>query len=151
MGRCICANQGIEGVKKMDFSKIRKWIDHNKFFVVGAIASVVFFFVAASCTPTTQSPVDPAVMVNAPELESEFLTWQKQQEITLARFDLARVDIEAQEKAWNEIQQAIVTIASGGIADLPGFLQLLFGLGGVGAITDNIRKRGLIAGLKRNK
>ncbi len=135
----------------MDFSKIWKWIDHNKFFVICVIASVVFFFVAASCTPTTQSPVDPAVMVNAPELELEFLTWQKQQEIILARFDLARVDLEAQEKAWNEIQQAIVTIASGGIADLLGFLQLLFGLAGAGAITDNIRKRGLIAGLKRNK
>ena len=130
----------------MDFSKIWKWIDHNKFFVICVIASVVFFFVAASCTPTTQSPVDPAVMVNAPELELEFLTWQKQQEIILAR-----VDLEAQEKAWNEIQQAIVTIASGGIADLLGFLQLLFGLAGAGAITDNIRKRGLIAGLKRNK
>ena len=142
----------------MDFSKIWKWIDHNKFFVICVIASVVFFFVAASCTPTTQSPVDPAVMVNAPELELECLTWQIQQEIILARFDHARqikvtrdAYLEAQEKAWNEIQQAIVTIASGGIADLLGFLQLLFGLAGAGAITDNIRKRGLIAGLKRNK
>jgi len=133
------------------FEKIRKWIDHNRFFVICVIASVIFFFAATSCTPTTRSPVDPAIMVNAPELEIEFLAWQKQQEIVLARFDLARVDIEAQEQAWNEIQQAIVTIASGGVADLPGFLQLLFGLAGAGAITDNIRKRGLIAGLKRNK
>ncbi|RKY11462.1 MAG: hypothetical protein DRP65_04165 [Planctomycetota bacterium] len=131
--------------------EIRKWMDHNRFFVIGILGSTLIFIIAVGCTPTTQSPVDPAVMVTAPELELEYLTWHKQQEIILARFDLARADLEAQKKAWNEVQQAIVTLASGGIADLPGFMQLIFGLGGAGAIADNIRKRGLIAGLKRNK
>ncbi len=135
----------------MDFSKIWKWIDHNRWTVIAPIVATLLFVVAASCTVTTRSPVDPAVMVTAPELEIEFLSWQKNQEIILARFDLARADLEAQEKAWSEVQAAIVTVASGGVADLPGFLQLLLGLTSAGAITDNIRKRGLIAGLKRNK
>jgi len=126
-------------------------MDHNRWTVIAPIVATLLFVVAVSCTPTTRSPVDPTTLVNAPELEIEFLTWQKQQEIVLARFELARADIEAQEKAWSEVQAALSTVASGGIADLPGFLQLLFGLTGIGAITDNIRKRGLIAGLKRNK
>ena len=39
-------------------------------------------------------------------------------------------------------------LASGGVADMPGLLKLLLTGGGLGAIADNIRKRGLISGLK---
>lgn len=133
-----------------DFGKIWKWMDHNRFFVIGMIAASAIWIGAQGCTPTAASPLDQAKLVNAPQLELEFKAWRAEQEIILARFDLARDDIQRQKEGWAEIQQALVTLASGGVADLPGFIQLALGLGGVGAITDNIRKRGLIAGLKRN-
>ena len=45
----------------------------------------------------------------------------------------------------------ILDLASGGIPDMSSLVKLMIGGGGLGALADNIRKRGLIAGLKRNK
>ena len=69
----------------------------------------------------------------------------------MIRFDAARADIELQKEQWNKMQAAIIELASGSIATWPGALQLILGTGLIGAIGDNVRKRGLIAGLKRNK
>ena len=68
----------------------------------------------------------------------------------MIRFEAAGEDLKRQEEAQSEFVQLVTTLATGGVADLPGLIQLLAGGGLLGAIGDNIRKRGLIAGLKRN-
>ena len=67
-----------------------------------------------------------------------------------ARFEAAGEDITEQKANRNKLKEFILTLASGNVADLPGAITLLLTGGGLGAITDNIRKRGLISGLKRN-
>jgi len=131
-------------------TQIWKWIDHNRFIVICPGAALLLWVVAVGCEPITASPLDPARSVNAKQLELDLKIWQKQIEITQAKFEAAGEDL-AEQKANNaKITEFILNLAGGGVADLPGLIQLLVGGGAIGAITDNIRKRGLIAGLKRN-
>lgn len=67
-----------------------------------------------------------------------------------ARFEAAGQDLEQQQTSNEKIKETLLGLASGGIPDVPGLLKLLIGGGGIGAIIDNIRKGGVIGGLKRN-
>lgn len=136
----------------MDFlKKTWKWIDHNRFTVIFPVLAVVIWIAGVSCMPQTASPLNPAKLVNERQLELEYKTWQSQQEIMIARFEAAGENLKEQKEQQAKLQEFVISLASGDIADLPGLVALLISGGGLGAILDNIRKRGLISGLKRNK
>lgn len=131
--------------------KIWKWIDHNRFVVIGPVLAIAIWFYAVSCTPQTPSPSDPKRMVTERELLLDLKVWQAESEIMIVKFEAAGEDLEEQRQNNKKLEDFIVAVASGNVADLPGLVALLIAGGGLGAITDNIRKRGLIAGLKLNK
>jgi len=130
--------------------KIWKWIEYNRFVFIGPIIGLVIWFYAISCTPLTESPLNPNRMVNELQLSTDLKIWQAQQEIMIIKFEAAGQDITEQKEGNKKIESMVLDLASGGIPDLPGLLKLLIGGGGLGALGDNIRKRGLIAGLKIN-
>ena len=132
-------------------SKIWKWIDHNRCVVIGPIIGIMLWAYAVSCTPETASPLDPGRLVNVQQLDLDFRTWQKQQEIIAAKFEAAGQDLEQQAESNEKLKEMILGLASGGIPDLSGLVKLLVGGGGIGLVVDNIRKGGVIGGLKRNK
>lgn len=131
--------------------KIWKWINHNRFVMIGPMIAIMIWAYAVSCTPLTTSPLDPGLLVNVQQLDLDFSTWQSQQEIMAARFNAAGLDLEQQKESNEKIKETLLGLASGGIPDVPGLLKLMIGGGGIGAIVDNIRKGGVIGGLKRNK
>lgn len=131
--------------------KIWKWIEHNRFVIIGPIIGLLIWAYAVGCTPLTPSPLDPGRLVNVQQLDLDFKTWRSQQEIMAARFDVAGQDLEQQEASNEKIKEGLLALASGGVPDMPGLLKLLLGGGGLGALIDNIRKGGVIGGLKRNK
>ena len=131
--------------------KIWKWINHNRYVVIGPIVAIMIWAYAVSCTPLTTSPLDPGRLVNVQQLDLDFKLWQSQQEIMAARFQAAGLDLKQQAESNEKIKESILSLAAGGIPDVPGLLKLLIGGGGLGAIMDNIRKGGVIGGLKRNK
>ena len=131
--------------------KIWEWIEYNRWTVILPVAGLIIWFTAIGCTPETASPLNPDRMVSAYELQTEFELWEKQQEQTQITFAAAGHDLQRQEEANEAIKQLIIKAASGGVADLPGLLQLLLTGGALGSMSDKIRKRGLIAGLKRNR
>lgn len=131
--------------------KLWKWLNHNRYVVIGPIVGVMLWAYALGCTPETASPLDPGRMVNVTQLEIDFKTWQAQQEITAAKFDAAGLDLKQQEERNAKLKETLLGLAAGGVPDVPGLLKLLIGGGGLGAIVDNIRKGGVIGGLKRNK
>jgi len=90
-------------------------------------------------------------MVNVQQLDLDFKTWQSQQEIMAAKFEAAGLDLEQQAASNEKIKEMILGLASGGIPDMSGLVKLLVSGGGAGLIIDNIRKGGVIGGLKRNK
>lgn len=131
--------------------KMWKWLNHNRFVIIGPVVGLMLWAYALGCTALTQSPLDVSRMVNVAQLEIDFKTWQAQQEITAARFEAAGQDLVHQEEQNAKLKETILGLASSGIPDVPGLLKLLIGGGGLGAIVDNIRKGGVIGGLKRNK
>ena len=136
----------------MDFlDKTGKWMDHNRFTVIFPVLAVVIWIAGASCSPQTVSLLIPGRMINESQLALEYKTWQAQQEIMILKFEAAGEDIQGQKEDQAKLQEFLISLASGSVADLPGLITLLIGGGGLGAIADNVRKRGLIAGLKRNK
>ncbi len=131
--------------------KVWKWLNHNRFVIIGPIVGIMLWSYALGCTAETASPLDFGRMVNVAQLDIDFKTWQAQQEVMAAKFEAAGKDLARQEEQNAALKETILGLASGGIPDVPGLLKLLVGGGGLGAIVDNIRKGGVIGGLKRNK
>lgn len=136
---------------KVTLLKIWKWIEHNRFVWIGPIIGLLLWAYAASCTPLTESPLVPGRLVNESQLSVDLKTWQVQQEVMIVKFEAAGQDIEQQKENNKKVQAMILDLATGGIPDMSSLVKLMIGGGGLGALADNVRKRGLIAGLKRNK
>jgi hypothetical protein len=128
--------------------KIWKFIEYNRWFVAGVILSLMLTFGGIYCVPITPSPLQPAKMVDEKGLALEFKTWQMQCQVMQDQFTSAGEDLKAQTERNGQIETMIVDLASGRMPDIPAFLQVLLAAGGLGAAYDNIRKRGLISGLK---
>lgn len=126
------------------WGKIWKWIDHNRFIVIAPTVALVIWLVAIGCVPLTPSPLNPNNLVNAKELGLEYRQF-------VARYEFAGQDLQEQAEQQTKFFNVILELASGNVADLPGLLQLLLYGGFAGPLTDNIRKRGLISGLKKNE
>lgn len=129
--------------------KIVEWVEYNRFLVIGIMLSACLAFYAASCTPQVTSPLDSAKIVDARGLELELKTWESQQSLMTAKFESAGQDLQEQIENQKKIDKLLGDIAANATnpASWPG---LLLTGGGLGAIIDNIRKRGVISGLKRN-
>jgi hypothetical protein len=134
----------------MIWTNLWSWIEKNRFIVLCPVIAGVVWMVAVGCTPITDSPFNPGKPVTATELEQEYLLWQKQNEIIVAKFEMAGKDLQQQYENQQKFMEVITTLASGSVADWPGLVQLLLGSGVVGLLADNIRKNGVIGGLKRN-
>ena len=131
--------------------KIWKVIEHHRFTVIAPVVGAAVWLVAVGCTPLTVSPLDDAKRVNASQLSIEFKSWEARQAIVAAKFEAAGEDLTRQAEANEAFKQTLLTLASGSVADWPGLVQLLIGGGLLGVIGDNVRKNGVIGGLKRNK
>jgi len=134
--------------------KIWKTIEHHRFTVIAPVVGSLVWLAAVGCTPMTQSPLDEAKRVDASQLSIEFKSWEARQTIVAAKFEAAGEDLTRQAEANEAFKQTLLTLASGSVADWSGLVQLLVGggLGGLlGVVGDNIRKNGVIGGLKRNR
>jgi len=132
-------------------TKILKWVEHNRYLVAGPLVGLLLWGYAVSCTPLTPSPLEPGRLLNTRELDLDFKTWQAQQQLMAAKFESAGQDLAEQKARADKLQEDIINLAAGGVPDVPGLVKLVLGGGGLGAIIDNIRKGGVIGGLKMNK
>jgi len=133
-------------------TKIWSVIEKNRWTVIVPIVGIILWFVAGvSCTPSTESPTRIGVQVNAVELQQDYRTWLDNNELIAKRFEWAVVDIERQEADWSKLETALMTVATGGVTTWPALLQIFVSSGLIGALADNTRKNGVIAGLKIKK
>ena len=125
------------------------WIEKNRFLVIGILAGVFFAIYPGCNVPQVVSPLDGDKFVDNRGLQVELKEWQAQQETMAAKFEAAGQDLQEQIDAQQKIDKLINAIAaSPDPASWPG---IFLAGGGLLAIIDNIRKRGVISGLKRNK
>ena len=130
---------------------IWKTIEHHRYTVVCPVIAGLVWATAVGCTPMTQSPVDETKQVNARQLSIEYQEWLATQTVIDAKFEAAGEDLTEQAEANEAFKQTLLTLASGSVADWSGLVQLFVGGGLLGVVGDNIRKNGVIGGLKRNK
>jgi len=104
------------------------------------LTAVILWGYAAGCTPQVQSILHPESLngtprwVTSPELKLEYDTF-------LLRYEYAVGDLEMQAERASKITQAITTLATGGVAYLPGLLQVLLGAGVLSLVADDVRLR----------
>lgn len=127
-------------------------IEKNRFSVILPFFGLIFWaYVGISCTPVTQSPLNPNIKIDAKQLQQEYdlvvIERQKQDKA----YEFAADDIKTQEENWSKVQDSLIQIASGSVTSWSGLVQILVSSGLVGFFADNLRKNGVIAGLKRNK
>lgn len=133
-------------------SKIWSVIEKNRWsLIVPILGTLLWFYASISCTPLTRSPTRTEIMLNATELQQEYDTWIAGNELTAKKFEWAATDIKEQQERWSKIESALMSIATGNVASFSGLMSILVSSGLVGAFADNVRKNGVIAGLKRNK
>ena len=128
--------------------RIWKLIEHHRYTVVCPVIAMGLWVAAVGCTPMTPSPIDESNQVNARQLGVEYQEWLGQQKVVEAKFEAAGEDLTEQAEANEVLKQTLLTLASGSVADWSGLVQLLIGGGFLGVLGDNIRKNGVIGGLK---
>jgi len=132
-------------------SKIWSVIEKHRFSVCVPLLGVILWVVVSfSCVPTTESPIQAGMQLNAAELQHEYETWVAQNEIIAKRYEWAVADIKEQQEQFSKLTTLLLSIASGSVTSWAGLLQMLASGGLVGFAADHIRKNGVIAGLKRN-
>jgi len=131
--------------------KIWSWIEKNRFTVVAFGLSAVLWFGGFACEPTVISPVNPDKVVTAAGLQDEYDLWQANVNITSKKFERAGQKLQERAEGMAKLGEFIIGLASGATPNMSGLLQLLLGLGVLGVSADNVRKNGVIGGLKRNK
>ena len=132
----------------MDWKKLWNAIEHHRYTVVCPVIALLVWVLAVGCTPMTASPLDETKLVNANQLSIEFKSWEAKQAIVAAKFEAAGEDLTRQAEANEAFKQTLLTLASGSVADWSGLVQLLIGGGFLGVLGDNIRKNGVIGGLR---
>lgn len=133
-------------------TKIWSGIEKNRWTaIVPTIGIILWIILTVSCTITTTSPTMSGVKVNTAELQLAYENWVLECEQTAKRFEYAVKDIEKQQEQWSKITKMLITVASGGVTNYTGLLNVVFASGLLGVGADNVRKNGVIAGLKRGK
>ncbi len=133
-------------------TKIWSGIEKNRWTtIIPVVGLILWVVVSISCTPTTDSPIRTNSKVTATELEHDYEKWKAEIELTAKRFESAAEDIEHQQEQWSKITGLLMQVASGGVTNYTGLLNIVLGSGLLGIGADNVRKNGVIAGLKRGK
>lgn len=127
-------------------------IEKNRWTTIMPFCSIIAWIVLSiGCEITTLSPTRDGVKVSVAQLQQDYDTWVSDCNATAKRFESAAADIETQQDERAKISEILMAVASGNVTNYTGLLSMITtaGLFGVGA--DNVRKNGVIAGLKRNK
>lgn len=128
---------------------IWKWIEHNRFTVIAPIITLLFWVVLFGCSPRTESPLRPGVLVSSTGLATEYKVWQSSQSIVMIKFEAAGKDLELQHEQQTAFFSLLLKLAGGSVATWPGLVQLLVGSGLLAAVGDNVRKGVVIAKQKK--
>ena len=133
-------------------TKLWSGIEKNRWTtIVPAIGVILWFVISISCTPTTESPIRTGVKVNASGLKRDYETWLADNELKAKLFEFAGEDIKTQQEKWSKFTSVLMQVASGNVTSFQGLLNVFLGSGLLGVGADNVRKNGVIAGLKRGK
>ena len=108
--------------------------------IIAVVLALIIGVIGFACTPATKSQLDPARKVDARELNIEYQIWLAEQQVQQRRFELAAEELDAQAEQLTALGDIVQTLASGGVPNVPGLIQLVLGAGVLGLVTDNVRR-----------
>lgn len=123
--------------------KCWKWLEHNRYALIMPICGIILWAAAGCLVAEAESPLTRE-QVNAKQLARHY-------DRMVAEFEDAAEEIEAEQQAQAEFKEFLISLASGNVTNLPGMLHLFLGGSWIGLAVDNIRKGGVIGGLKKKK
>lgn len=133
------------------FSAVWSFVEKNRFLLVCIFLSMFIFFYGSCMEPVTSSVLNPEKSVTAKQLELEYVQWLHDVNEQSMKFNFASDDIAAKKASLDKLYNCISQLAQGNVGGFEEGMLFLIGGGGLGAIVDNIRKRGVISGLKMMK
>ena len=124
------------------WKKVWNVIEHHRFTVIAPITAVIIWSIAVGCIARIESPLSGR-MVGARELQFDF-------EQAIRMFEFAGEQLKEKQEAIDGFRAFMISLVSGDVADFGAFLTALLSGGFLGILADNIRKNGVIGGLKRS-
>lgn len=122
-------------------TKLWTFIRHNSGIFLSIPVCFLVLIYAYSCQSQVISLVNPNLLINRPELVAEV-------EAILVSAEQKFDDLNRQDLVKDTIFNSVLDLARGKAIDPIGVVLSLAGILGIGAITDNIRKRTHINTLK---
>jgi len=115
-------------------SKVWTFLNHERYQVVAGILCLLLAVWGVSCQSTVKSLQDPEIRINRIELDIEVNAFIAQAE---ARYTELEQRDELKKLLFDNLQIWTTT----GTFNPVGLLPAIFSILGVGAVTDNVRKR----------
>lgn len=108
--------------------------NHERYQSISIILAALLLLLFYGCQPKTKSMVNPGQFVTRSELNAEI-------DMLIAKANIGYASLEQQERLQDLIfEQALVSASTGAVNPIALFTSIATVLG-VGAVTDNVRKR----------
>lgn len=114
--------------------KSKTLLNHERYQVVSVVFCVLLLVWGLCCQSTTQSVIDPTQQLNRGELDAEVTNFMNTAEVRYR-------DLDRQDEFKRQVLERVSLWTSTGTFNLAGLIPLIASVLGVGALTDNVRKR----------
>jgi hypothetical protein len=116
--------------------------NHERYQSISVIIACAVLLFCFGCSPKCTSLLNPEVKVTETELQGEIALLQ-------SRADAAQMSIDQQKNLQKFLTEQAAIFAAGTPINAVGLFSGIAGILGVGAITDNVRKRIAVRDLEK--
>jgi len=116
------------------WKKITEFCNHERYQVIAGLLCVLLTVWGLNCGPKVRSISDPTKLVTRDELNAEV-------DHLLANVEIRYKDLDRQDEFRELVVNKVLLWTQTGQFSPIGLIPTLIGLFGIGAVTDNVRKR----------
>lgn len=117
--------------------KLRTFFNHERYQVIALAVGIALVFWFVGCESEVSSMLSPGKKVNRTELQAEL-------NLYLATAERKFKSLEQQEAIKKWVFENAILVSETGTLNPQGLINTLFAVMGIGALTDNVRKRKVI-------